>query len=247
MAASNSPPFHGHYQQAAPQQHLPHPAQVEGYQPYPNNSPAGPPFQTFVPQMPPQMLQQQYAVQPAQPPQQRPYTFLWQRMDKHKRCLIPQGAAQPTHVIEHNTHLLSSGPEFTITSTIHQNSVVGTIKWHTWSGKIDISIASCGAMITYRDDFESQTGQGRLIWMIQTEQRDGATLKLADRADYTVATVVLTDNSEQARIEIWRQGMTQQSLDEVVVSAIAEIEDYRKKLNSGASGGVIAGGMSSGG
>lgn len=140
--------------------------------------------------------------------------------------------------------MLSSGPEFTISSTTNQNSVVGTIKWHTWSGKIDISIASCGSMVTYRDDFESQTGQGRLIWTIQTEQRDGATLKLADRADFTIATVVLIDNHERARIEIWRQGMTQQSLDEVLVSAVAEIEDYRKKVNSGPSAGVIAGGMS---
>ena len=99
-------------------------------------------------------------------------------------------------------------------------------------------------MITYRDDFESQTGQGRLIWTIQTEERGSAILKLADRAAFTIATVILTDDFEQARIEIWRQGMTQQSLDEVLVSAIAEIEDYRKKINSGPSSGAIAGGMS---
>ena len=45
---------------------------------------------------------------------------------------------------------------------------------------------------------------------------------------------------ETGRIEIWRSDLTRQQFDEIVVSAIAEIEDLRRKMEDpGVNYGVI--------
>lgn len=100
-------------------------------------------------------------------------------------------------------------------------------------------------MLTYKDNFESST-LGRLFWTLTQGDKNQADLKCADRAGQAICTVILRDKLENGRIEIWRPDINKQQVDEIVVSAIAEIEDLRRKmedsgkLNYGQIGAIAA-------
>ncbi|KIX08428.1 uncharacterized protein Z518_03084 [Rhinocladiella mackenziei CBS 650.93] len=226
-----SPRSHSPYQQPPPPQAL-------GYQPYP--PPQYPP-QQYPPQgYPPPQPGSQYGFPSPQPPPQLqgPYTLIFQSSGKHIKTLTPQGSSQPSYTAIYSRPLFySSAPDIAVTSNDTQ---LATINWHTWSGKIDMSFTT-GNTITYKDNFESST-LGRLFWVISRGDRKQANIRCSDRAEQTICTVVLTDKLESGRVEIWRSNLSKQQFDEVIVSAIAEIEDFRRKVqDQGPNPGVVAG------
>jgi len=53
---------------------------------------------------------------------------------------------------------------------------------------------------------------------------------------------VLRDKLQNGRVEMWRRDLSKQQFDEVVVSAVAEIEDLRRKVQDQQPNyGIIAG------
>ncbi len=136
--------------------------------------------------------------------------------------------------------IYSSGPAITITTGA--GDPLATVDWHTWSGKIDLSFATTGSVVTYRDRFESTT-LGRLFWTLTHSDKTGADIRCADRAGQTVCTIVLKDNLRNGRVEMWRRDLSKQQFDEIIVSAIAEIEDLRRKVqdNNQPNYGAISG------
>ncbi|KAK4937039.1 hypothetical protein LTR10_022225 [Elasticomyces elasticus] len=181
---------------------------------------------------------QQYTSPPLRPQtQQGPYTLIFAPSAKHTKTLTPQGSSQSSYVVHYNRPLIASTrPDITITSG--SGGQLATAEWHTWSGKIDLTFTS-GNTITYKDNFESST-LGRLFWTMTQGNKKQADIKCADRTGQAVCTVVLRDKLETGRIEIWRHDLSRQEFDEIVVSAIAEIEDLRRKMeDSGVNYGVI--------
>ncbi|KAI1611014.1 hypothetical protein EDD36DRAFT_309922 [Exophiala viscosa] len=211
-----SPYAQNPYQQ---QPRPPHP----GYQPYP-------PSQGYISQgCQPQGQQQQ--------PQQGPYTLLFAPSAKHTKTFTPEGSSQPSYTVHYNRPLIASTkPAITITSS--SGGQLATAEWHTWSGKIDLTFTN-GNAITYKDNFESST-LGRLFWTMTQGNKNQADIKCADRTGQAVCTVVLRDELGSGRIEVWRSDLSRQQFDEIVVSAIAEIEDLGRKMeDSGVNYGVI--------
>ncbi|KAI1624748.1 hypothetical protein EDD37DRAFT_357596 [Exophiala viscosa] len=141
------------------------------------------------------------------------------------------------HKVHYNRPLIASTkPAITITSS--SGGQLATAEWHTWSGKIDLTFTN-GNAITYKDNFESST-LGRLFWTMTQGNKNQADIKCADRTGQAVCTVVLRDELGSGRIEAWRSDLSRQQFDEIVVSAIAEIEDLGRKMeDSGVNYGVI--------
>ncbi|OQU94429.1 hypothetical protein CLAIMM_00787 [Cladophialophora immunda] len=178
-----------------------------------------------------------------------PYTLLFQpSSQKHTRTLTPAGSNTPTYVATYNRALIySSAPDISITTSA-TGAQLATVNWHTWSGKIDLAFPATGAQITYKDSFEPagprSASLGRLFWTVTHGSDTQADLRCADRAGATVCTVVLRDKLRSGRVEIWRPGLDGDLFDQVVVSAVAEIEDWKRKVESRNSNpGIIAGGV----
>lgn len=117
--------------------------------------------------------------------------------------------------------------------------------WHTWSSKIDLVFTATGAQITYQDSFESHTSLGRLSWALTHQARGVAELRCTDRAGRTVCSVSMQDKLRSGRLEVWSPGLSAEQVDEVVVSALAEVEDWRRKVENkeaqpGIMGGIVA-------
>ncbi|OAP57425.1 hypothetical protein AYL99_08163 [Fonsecaea erecta] len=184
--------------------------------------------------------------QPPPPQQQQgsgggPYTLLFQpTSQKHTSSLTPVGSNTPTYIATYSRPLVySSEPDIRVVATA-SGAQLATVNWHTWSSKIDLAFSSTGAQITYKDSFEpvgssaaaATTTLGRLFWTLTHGTDKQADLKCADRTGATVCTVVLHDKLRSGRIEIWRPGLDKDLFDQVVVSALAEIEDWRRKVES---------------
>ncbi|KIY01329.1 uncharacterized protein Z520_02881 [Fonsecaea multimorphosa CBS 102226] len=228
--------------QGYPSQGYP-PGQQPGYPPPQYPPPQGYPApspQAYPPQgYPPPAQGYQYAPPSPQPQQQQgaPYTLVFQpTSQKHTHSLTPLGSSTPTYLITYNRPLIySSGPEITITTP--SGAQLATAAWHTWSSKIDLNFSTTGAQITYKDNFEpagpgGSATLGRLFWTITNGNDKQANLKCADRTGAAVCTVVLHDKLRSGKIEIWRQGLEKDIFEQLVVSAVAEIEDWRRKMES---------------
>lgn len=135
----------------------------------------------------------------------------------------------------------SSGPDVTLYRGSQPNIPIGSVNYHTWSSKIDLEVN--GRAITYKDDFDSNEGLGRLYWKYVGKKKEG-NLRCEDRSGQIVAGFTFSgwDQSEVGRVEIWRPGLSQAQMDEVVSSAVAEIEGMRREMaDSGVNAGVVGG------
>lgn len=102
--------------------------------------------------------------------------------------------------------------------------------------------------ITYKDNLElvgtAGSQLGRLFWTLSQGDGNQADIKCADRTGATVVTIVLRDRLSRGKVEVWRHGLPQEVLEQVIVSAVAEMEDWRRKVessNAGVNPGILAG------
>lgn len=142
--------------------------------------------------------------------------------------------------ISYNSHSFSSQPDITVLRG-QGGAHVGSAKFHTWASKIDLDVN--GQMLTYKDEFDSITGLGRVYWKYQSKKSKG-NLKLENRSGQVIATFMFNGwkENEVGKVEIWRPGLSPAQTDEVVVSAVAEIESM-KRDNEQVNPGIIAGGV----
>ncbi|KAJ9613064.1 hypothetical protein H2200_003005 [Cladophialophora chaetospira] len=179
----------------------------------------------------------QYATAPSpqlQTPQQnQPYTLLFQpTSQKHTHSLSMQVSDTPLFLIHYNRPLIaSSKPEISITTPSGQQ--MATAQWHTWSDKIDLVFPSQGRQITYKDNVELPAGSlGRIFWTMSHGNAKEANVRCADRTGATIVTIVLHDKLRSGKIEFWRSGLEKDVFEQLVVNAVAEIEDLRRKMES---------------
>lgn len=110
-------------------------------------------------------------------------------------------------------------------------SSVGSAKFHSFSGKPDMTLGN--TMVRVKRSFPSQTGLGFLVW-----RKDGASCfsrkgnLVLEGGGTRIATFILEKgptyyNRQGGGIDIHKLGLTQQQLEEIVVSAVVELERLR--------------------
>ena len=84
---------------------------------------------------------------------------------------------------------------------------------------------------------------GCLFWKLTHGNGKEANIKCEDRTGATVVTIILHDRLRNGKIEIWRRDLERDLLEQIVVSGVAEIEDYRRKVESSntVNPGILAG------
>jgi hypothetical protein len=139
--------------------------------------------------------------------------------------------------VTYNRHTFTSEPVITV---MGDHSLSATCDYHSFSSKIDIVID--GRTFTLKGDFESAHGAGRLFWKLEGSPRTGI-LRLDDRKGECVCTFGLKHDKER-NIEIWKQGLSQGLIDEIVVTLLAQYESVRRQLadnNNAGLYGALAG------
>jgi hypothetical protein len=123
------------------------------------------------------------------------------------------------------------------------------IDFHTWS--YDIEFPARGHRInmsTSKREFPASGGLGTLHWKgtgqevagrASWELRDGESLVMAVEVDQRQVNGVIT---------LWKEGLDAETVEELVVVGIAQIEEYKRMIrNSKISLGAAAGGAVAGG
>jgi hypothetical protein len=122
------------------------------------------------------------------------------------------------------------------------------VSFHTWSSKIDVVFPTQGMSMTYKNVFTPTGGNvGQIFWTRIRGNSDSADLKGADVQGHTVVRIEVRDKLREGKIEVWRGDLGREVLEQVVVSAVAELEDHRRKVESqNVNPGIIAAGVVTG-
>lgn len=130
--------------------------------------------------------------------------------------------------IHYNSHVITTKPDITI---YRKDSPIGSARFHNFSSKIDLEVN--GHEFTYEDEFNSLEGLGRVCWKHKGELNEG-NLQLDDDEGEVLVTFTFNgwDQSEVGVIEICKPEFTERQIEEVIVSAVAEIDTLRKAHES---------------
>ncbi|KAI1874986.1 uncharacterized protein JN550_002415 [Neoarthrinium moseri] len=118
----------------------------------------------------------------------------------------------------------------------------GSAKFHTFSKKIDLEIGN--GHVTFKDEFQSTTGQGFLRWNKKYDSWLSGRGHLALESDGYKAAIYHLDKGpdhhdrQGGRFEILKQGLNQAQLDEVVISGIAYLEQRKTQAQAGIANAI---------
>ncbi|KAK5274551.1 hypothetical protein LTR96_001152 [Exophiala xenobiotica] len=174
-----------------------------------------------------------------------PYTLHF-TSTKYTSSLTPLASSQALYTASYNRPLLkvSSRPDIIITFA-PKDYELATVVFHTFSSKINL-IFSLDRIVSYKRKFESCT-LGRLEWAVDHAKRKKASIRCLDQAGKPVCTFEVTNKFKNGRLQIWKEDLSWEQFDELVVSGIAEVEMLRRKLDTatgvmnGVPGAVAAG------
>ncbi|WQF88016.1 hypothetical protein CDEST_13030 [Colletotrichum destructivum] len=125
------------------------------------------------------------------------------------------------------------GDKCDVTAPVDGDREVAVIDFHTFPLKTEIQFPQRNHEIVIKANeghYESSGGLGRLHWKPTGMVAYGeASWELRDESDL-VMSVAIDDNQLNGLICIWRDGLDQQTVEELVVVGISQVEDY-KKLN----------------
>ena len=165
----------------------------------------------------------------SQQKQALPYTLLFSST-KHTSSLTPLASSQALYTASYNRPLfVSSRPDILITFA-PKDYELATVVFHTFSYKIDL-IFSLDRIVTYKRKFDSCT-LGRLEWALEHARRKKASIRCLDQAGKPVCTFEVTDKFKNGRLQIWKEGLSWEQFDELIVSGIAEVELLKRKLDT---------------
>lgn len=199
---------------------------------------------------------------PPGPPQ--PYTLVLartSRLGNKPETLTPTDRPHPLFTIHHKPHSLSSEPSLKLTQP--NGTPIGTANFHTFSSRVDLSPTG-RAPISYKAGHlppaatpngetwrwevsgKPAPGQkgGRVARLLATPQGvKTSRWRRGGPQGEVVAAVYLEGGLSKGRIEVLRPGMPQSLFELVVLSAVVQVEELRKKARERARAGpVMAGG-----
>ncbi|OBR03117.1 hypothetical protein CH63R_14343 [Colletotrichum higginsianum IMI 349063] len=151
----------------------------------------------------------------------------------HRRILGVQGDKTPRYEVKRRAVLGAWGDKCDVTAPVDGGREVAVIDFHAFPPKTDIQFPQRNHEIIIKASeghYESSGGLGRLHWKPTGMVAYGkASWELRDESDL-VMSVAIDDNQLNGLICLWRDGLDQQTVEELVVVGISQVEDY-KKLN----------------
>jgi hypothetical protein len=152
-------------------------------------------------------------------------------MGDHRRILTVDGGKTTVYEIKRQAFMGTFGSKCLVTSPANGDKEVALIDYHTFSYKIDMLARDHRIDIsTSKRKYESSGGLGELHWKgtgmrpygsASWELRDETSLLLAAEIDQCQA---------NGSITLWRDGLDAETVEELVMVGISQIEEYKRML-----------------
>jgi hypothetical protein len=162
---------------------------------------------------------------------------------EHHRTLNIQGETTPRYEVTRKAVLGAWGSKCSVTAPGNGNQEIALIDFHTLTYDIEFPVRDHRIEIkTSKRTYQSSGGLGELHWKgTGMEVAGAASWELRDEMSLVV--VVEIDRSQlNGVISIWKEKLDAETVEELVVVGIAQIEEYKRMLRQSkrSAVGVIA-------
>jgi hypothetical protein len=163
-------------------------------------------------------------------------------LSDHKRTLTPEGSQTPLYEITRKSVLGAWGSKCLITAPGDNDKEVAVIAFHTFSYEIKFP-ARNGYKIDMsygKRTFGDGGKLGALTWKgTGMEVAGAASWELRDESSLVMA-VSVNQNQANGCVELWREGLDPQTVEELLVVGVAQIEEYKRMLRNSKKSAVGA-------
>ena len=163
---------------------------------------------------------------------------------EHRRILTIDGEKTPLYELKRQSILGAWGSKIHVTSPLNSDQEVALIDYHMFSATIDFPLRD-GHRIeisTSKQKVAASGGLGELHWKgtgmevagaASWELRDGTSLVMVAQVDHAQA---------NGWVMLWKEGLDSQTVEELVVVGVAQIEGYKRMVRQSKTSavGVVA-------
>ncbi|KAI8656195.1 hypothetical protein NCS55_01274400 [Fusarium keratoplasticum] len=161
----------------------------------------------------------------------------------HRRILGVEGDTIPRYEVKRKAILAAWGDKCYVTSPADGDREVAMIDFHAFPPKTEIQFPQRNHEVIIKateGHYESSGGLGRLHWKSTGMVAYGrASWELRDESEM-VMSVTIDDYQVNGVIGLWRDGLDPETVEELVMVGISQIEDYKKMLRGAKRSGVQA-------
>jgi hypothetical protein len=149
----------------------------------------------------------------------------------YRRILMGEGEKTPRYVIERQAVLGAWGSKCLVTAPADGDKEIALIDYHML--KYDIKFKARDHQLTISSSkrtYESSGGLGTLHWKGTGMQAYGAaSWELRDETSLILAAQI-DHRQVNGTITLWREGLDAQTVEELVMVGISQIEEYKRML-----------------
>ncbi|KAF5004001.1 hypothetical protein FDECE_9501 [Fusarium decemcellulare] len=161
----------------------------------------------------------------------------------HRRILGVEGDTTPRYEVRRRAILAAWGDKCYVTSPANGDREVAMIDFHSLPPNTEIQFPLHNHEIrikTSEGHYESSGGLGRLRWKPTGMVAYGrASWELRDDSDL-VMSVTIDDDQVNGIIALWRDDLDPETVEELVVVGISQIEDYKRLMRNAKKSAVHA-------
>ena len=158
---------------------------------------------------------------------------------EHRRILSVPGEHMPRYVVTRKSIMGECGSKCSVTVPTNSDLEIALIDFHTFHYDIKFPLRDHRIEIsTAKRRFDASGGLGELHWEATGMQVAGAaSWELRDETSL-VMVVDIDQTQTNGRISVWRETLDEQTMEELVVVGIAQIEEYKRMLRQAKTSAV---------
>jgi len=158
---------------------------------------------------------------------------------EHRRILSAPGEHMPRYAVTRKSIMGAWGSKCSVTVPTNSDQEIALIDFHTFHYDIKFPLRDHRIEIsTAKRRFDASGGLGELHWKATGMQVAGAaSWELRDETSL-VMVVDIDQMQTNGRVSIWRETLDEQTMEELVVVGVAQIEEYKRMLRQAKTSAV---------
>ncbi|KAH6858822.1 hypothetical protein BKA58DRAFT_393110 [Alternaria rosae] len=159
---------------------------------------------------------------------------------EHRRILTAEGEKTPLYEMKRQSILGAWGSKIHVTSPMSSNQEVALIDYHMFSATIGFPLRNSHRIeiSTSKQNVAASGGLGELHWKgTGMEVAGAASWELRDETSLVM--VAQVDHQQVGGwITLWKEGLDAQTVEELVVVGVAQIEGYKRMIRQSKTSAV---------
>ncbi|CAN9092204.1 hypothetical protein CUC08_Gglean007142 [Alternaria sp. MG1] len=158
---------------------------------------------------------------------------------EHRRILSAPGEHMPRYAVTRKSIMGAWGSKCSVTVPTNSDQEIALIDFHTFHYDIKFPLRDHRIDIsTAKRRFDASGGLGELYWKATGMQVAGAaSWELRDETSL-VMVVDIDQTQTNGKISVWRETLDEQTMEELVVVGVAQIEEYKRMLRQAKTSAV---------